>query len=163
MLLIFASALSVTGCNNSSSTNPVPQPAPSNEGSVAEDGAPLPAPNPNPNMALASGQWAAELITMIVESNNVRLQFSCSLGNIPGTINPDKDGRFETTGTIKYFSNQTGTDETYPAKFEGIASPDKSIIAIRVIADDPRIEGGTQNEDFVLRKDFVPPDRACAF
>ena len=163
LILIFASALSVTGCNNSSDTNPALQPDPINEGTGSEDSAPLPAPNPNPNMPLAPGQWAAELVTMFVERNNVRLQFACSVGNIVGKITPDENGRFTATGTIKYFSNQTGADEIYPAKFEGITSPDKSVIAIRIVSDDPRIEGGSQNEDFIMRKDFVPPGLACAF
>ncbi len=114
-------------------------------------------------MPLAPGQWAADQVTLIVKTNNVELQFACSVGKIPGKIRPDENGRFSATGTMTFFSNETGANETYAAKFEGITNPDKSIIAVRIISDDPRVEGGTQNEDFILRKDFVPPDRVCAF
>ncbi len=114
-------------------------------------------------MPLAPGQWAADQVTVIVKTNNVELQFACSEGIIPGNIRPDENGRFTATGTMTFFSNETGENETYAAKFEGITNPDKSIIAVRIISDDPRIEGGMQNEDFIVRKDFVPPDRVCAF
>lgn len=164
ILLILAGSLSFTACDNSSGNSTVTAPDPVNEGSGSEEAvpAPLPAPNPNPNMPLEPGQWAADQVTMIVEANLVKLQFACSLGRIPGNIRPDENGRFAANGTISFFSNETGAHESYDARFEGIASPDKSIIAIRMIADDPRIEGGTQNEDFIVRKGFVPPERACA-
>ena len=163
LMLIFSSTLFLTGCNDNSDTNLAPQPDPIAAGSGTEESGPLPAPNPNPNMPLAPGHWATERVTMFVERNNVRLHFACSVGNIVGKINPDENGRFAVTGTIKYFSNQTGATETYPAKFEGITSPDKSIIALRIQSDDPRIEGGSQNEDFILQKDFVSPGRVCTF
>lgn len=166
---LLASSLLVAGCDNSNTTNTT-APDPTNSGSgtgsetpPAPTPGPQPAPNPNPNRALQPGQWATEEVTLIVKSNSAELQFACSVGRIQGKIRPNANGQFRASGTIRYFSNETGENEIYPAKFEGITSPDKNVIALRIISNDPRIEGGTQNDDYILRKDFVPPERACAF
>ncbi len=162
--IVMACSLLGSGCDNSSTTSTTPS-DPANSGTGA--GAPPPIPDPptapNPNRALQPGRWATEAVTLIVKSNRAELQFACSLGRIQGKIRPNANGQFRASGTIRYFSNQTGENETYPAKFEGITSPDKNIIALRIISNDPRTEGGTQNDDYILRKDFVPPERACAF
>ncbi len=159
------SFLILTSCQNNSDDSPDPAPptAAGSEDPPTPAPAPTPAPNPQPDMPLPNGRWGTDGLRMIVRTSSVEIQYPCSLGKINGKIRPDRNGQFSRRGIIQYFSNETGENENYPAVFSGIVSPNKSLIALRIKADDPRTEEETQSMDYILKRNFEPPGWVCTF
>lgn len=170
-----SSLLILTSCQNNSDTSPNPAPPPpTSAGSEDPPTTPAPAPapvptptpvppNPQPDMPLPNGRWGTDGLRMIVRTSSVEVQYPCSLGKINGKIRPDKNGQFSRRGIIQYFSNESGENESYPAIFSGIVSPNKSVIALRITANDPRTEDETPSTDYILKRNFEPPGWVCAF
>ena len=124
---------------------------------------PIPEPNPQPDMPLPIGIWGATGLKMVVKNTFVEIQFPCSTGRVNGKIRPNENGQFNRRGTIRFFSNESGENETYPATFSGISTPDKSIIALKITSDDPRVDGGSQSKDYILKSNYEPPGWVCAY
>ena len=162
-----SSLLILTNCQNNSDDSPdlTPPTAAGSEDPPTPAPAPPPtppAPNAQPDMPLPNGRWGTDGLRMIVRTSSVEVQYPCSLGKINGKIRPDRNSQFSRRGTIQYFNNETGENESYPAVFSGIVSANKSVIALRITADDARTNEGTQSTDYILKRNFEPPGWVCA-
>ncbi len=165
IFLSFTLSLTLTSCQKSSDDSSVTTQPPASSGTEDPTGSPAPVPpsNPQPNSPLPSGSWGATGIKWLVKDSFVEVLLPCSTGKIHGKIFTNQRGQFSRPGTIGFFSNELGKNITFPATFSGAVNSDKSVIALKITSDDPRIEGGIKTKDYLLKRNYNPPQWVCAF
>jgi hypothetical protein len=84
-------------------------------------GEPVPSPSPSPNgggtsaSVVRPGVWGGSNSALTVRTSNASFRYNCSTGNVPGRILLNRDGEFDTTGTIR----EPGDTITRSARYEG--------------------------------------------
>ena len=65
------------------------------------------------------GTWGGENAGMIVSGTEFHVHIGCTLGNAPGRLRPDAEGRFTATGTYNVDAYPVDRGITHPATFTG--------------------------------------------
>ena len=86
------------------------------------------------------GRWGGDNAGLIVSDNDVHVHIGCTLGDAPGPIRPDANGRFEATGTYNVDAYPVDRGITHPARFTGQITGQTMTLTV-LLTDNGRVLG----------------------